>query len=92
MLTRFQISNRQCAQHWGNSISHDVLDGYKKKPDDKITIVHAVIPHVDLEINKSGWASIYFEEKNKNILEQGFYEEFPFTDIVTGKQIGRAHV
>lgn len=78
-IRRFQISNRQCAQHWGNSISPDVLDGYKKKPDDKITIVHAVIPHVDLEINKSGWASIYLEEKNKNILEQGFYEEFPFT-------------
>lgn len=66
------------------SVSDKVQDLYKSNRfDDKITVIHVVMPRREREPGKKGpkdmpFASIYFEHEGEHILRESGFPEFPY--------------
>lgn len=81
----FTKTAAQCVGKWGNKCSSEVRAkaADAKKKDDRIELVHAVLPRSErgsgLNTRKNAaWAEFYFERKTKHMLFEGGYNAFPY--------------
>ena len=77
---------RQAVQEWGaGNVGEAVRKAYedRKRKDEKFKFIHAVYPreeHNDRKADKLNmpYASVYIAVKDKKIISEGGYQEFPF--------------
>ncbi len=96
----FKMTVRQVYQQWGDKVSSDVKKKFNDgKLDEKIEILHAVFPREDRDKDKETpdnmpFASVYLEKKEKHVLQEGGFEEFPYAVPrwykVAGEKYGRS--
>lgn len=100
VIRSFSWTVRQCWQTWGMNCSADTVQKYKDhKLADKVDILHAVFPREEADLSKKDklnmpFASMYIEKKDKHVLNEGGFEEFPYAVPrwykVTGEVYGRS--
>lgn len=100
VIRSFKMSVRQMVQKWGDKCSEDVRKKHADgKLDDKIELLHAVFPREERDSLKETpdnmpFASLYIERKEKNELQVGGFEEFPYAVPrwykVAGEKYGRS--
>ena len=85
VMRSFQWTVRQCVLEWGmDGVSQKLRDQMQaNKPDELITIVHAVCPRKGYDPSKKNAAnmpvkSVYFELDSAHKLEESGYPRFPF--------------
>lgn len=80
---RYEIPARQALQEWGGHCSDEVRRKGEDKPDERVTILHAVFPRTDRDPFAIGaanfpYGSIYMETATEHILEDSGYLEMPY--------------
>jgi hypothetical protein len=100
VIRKFRMTVRTAYQRWAEKCSDAVKKLYADgKVDEKVTILHAVFPREEADLEKDDvpnmpFASIYLEEAEKHVLNEGGFEEFPFAVPrwykVAGEIYGRA--
>ena len=100
LIRSFTMTVRQCVQMWGDDCSTDIKDKLRQgKHDEKIELLHAVFPREERDAGKDTpdnlpVASIYLEKKDKHVLKEGGFHEFPFAVPrwykVAGEKYGRS--
>lgn len=100
VIRSFDMTVRQVVQKWGDKVSEDVKKKHAEgKLDDKVTVLHAVFPREERDATRETpdnmpWASVYMERKEKNELQTGGFEEFPYAVPrwykVAGEKYGRS--
>lgn len=81
----FSWTYRQVVQEWGiKALTEEQQRRYNAKPDEKMTIVHAIVPYSSEEIkkNKGGlkgkkYASLYLDKQCKRVMFESGFNEFP---------------
>ena len=66
---------------WSDKLHEKTLKCIEKNPDDKVSIIHAVLPTSQVPLKQKmnfPFTSVYFEEEMKNKLEIKGYYELPF--------------
>ena len=95
---KIKFSARQAVQEWGDKVNKDITQAIADgKPDKLFDFLHFVQPRNDYNKWKKDsanlpWASVYIDMKEKEIMEEGGYHEFPlvaprwstYTDDVYG--------
>jgi len=77
----FEWTPRQAALKWGeDSLSDKMKEALANKPDDLFPFLHVVEPRDKNGKTKKNmpYASFYYEEDNKHLLDEGGYQEFPY--------------
>jgi hypothetical protein len=89
-----RMTLRQIQQMWPDYNPKD-----KKKEDDRFTVVHAVQPRGDRDIESKAstnmkWAEFYFIKEEEHVLQEGGYESFPYLvprwSKLAGEKYGRS--
>jgi hypothetical protein len=99
------MTARQIVQKFGygeNKVGRSVMDAYSKPEsrEDTFDVIHYIDPreHYDpnpnlRDIKLAPWESFYVQEKDAKILDEGGYDEFPFSvpryQVVYGEVYGR---
>jgi hypothetical protein len=84
VLRKFKMSVRQCVQNFGDKVSRETKDKYTSgKLNEQVEIIHAVYPREEADLTKKDtlnmpFASCYIELKDKHVLNEGGFEEFPY--------------
>lgn len=98
----FSWTFRQIVQEWGIEVlTEEQKRMYTAKPDDKLVIIHAIMPYSaeELKKNKGGlkgkkYASLYLDKQGKRILNEKGFNEFPTVvprwTKVSGELYGRS--
>lgn len=80
----FIYTARQAYLRWGDNAGQKVTEAMKaQKIEEPIPFLQVVLPRHERDVRKLDsanmpFASMYIEPKNRKILSQGGYEEFPF--------------
>ncbi len=78
---------------WGKEAlaekTQKALEG--KDKFEPLHILHAVYPRRDPEDDEKPWASVYVEGKEKHIIDEGGYDEFPYMVPRWGKSSGEIY-
>lgn len=100
VIRQFTMTVRQCQQKWGDKCSEDVRKKFADgKLDEPVDLLHAVYPRTDSDPERADdknfpFASIYLEKKDKHLLTEGGFEEFPFAgprwSVAAGEIYGRS--
>lgn len=100
VIREFKLTVRQCVQKWGDACSDDVQKKHADgKLDESVELLHAVFPRADadrdmIDDKNLPFASVYLEKKDKHILTEGGFEEFPFAaarwSVASGEIYGRS--
>lgn len=85
LFRKFKMTARNLSERFGiNNLSEQSRKKAENKPDEEITIAHAVFPRSLFEqrtqpspLNKK-IASVFFEWEKSNQLEEGGFDEFPY--------------
>lgn len=94
-----EYTPRQAFEKWGKDIGEKLLEMYNTSPDKKITILHAILPRKDGDVQGKlktnlPFASYYVDLKHKHLISEGGYHEFPVMvprwTKVTGEKYGRS--
>lgn len=94
---KYQMTARQMEQTWGDNVSKDVKKLIEDNaPETMVDILHCTYPRNDVKVRGAGnknmpYASVYLEEKSKNILEESGYQEFPYSVPRWGKEPGEVY-
>lgn len=98
LYRKYTMTVRQMVQTWGkDKLSKEVSDLWKEnKPETKVDILHCTYPREDIDAKARGnkampWASVYIEEKNKHVIEESGYHEFPYSVPRWGKGPGEVY-
>lgn len=98
VMRSFTWTVRQCVLDWGmDGVSQKLRDLMAaNKPDELVTIVHAVCPRKDRDPNKKGRMdmpvrSVYFELDSAHKLEESGYPRFPFAVLFWSKRPGETY-
>lgn len=93
-----QMTARACAILWPGHLG-EVLQGLAEtKPDELVTILHAVYPRTDADPSKyaatnMAWASCYVDLARKRIIDEGGFKDFryvvPRWEKTSGEVYGR---
>ena len=84
VFRQFEVSARQAVQMFPDGdLSDDLRKVAKDKPDDRIKLLHVVMPRADRDPMRSGrinapFFSGYFEVKTKQLIEEGGFTTFPY--------------
>jgi hypothetical protein len=84
-------------QAWGDQCSEDVRKKYDAgNHEELVEVLHAVYPRTDRnpdlwDKEHKPWASLYVERVQKNELEEGGFEEFPYFTPRWAKQSGQVY-
>ena len=84
LYREFDLTPRSAAAKWGPlALSERTREMLLTKPEEPITIVHAVYPNREGTLlyskkEKRPWRSVYVEAEAKHIISTGGYNEFPF--------------
>lgn len=91
---------RQAASRFReNKLSNEAKEKLNRNPDDKIEILHVVLPRAESKSNPLfakdlPFADLWVEIETKNILQEGGFHEFPFIfpkfDTSSGEDLGRS--
>jgi hypothetical protein len=92
VFRRFEVTARQALRMFEDGdLSDDLRKQGQDKPDDKVKLLHVVMPRTDrdptkLDRKNALWAGGYFEVKTKQLIEEGGFNTFPFiiSRYVTG--------
>lgn len=100
VIRSFKMTVRQMIQQWGDKVSSDVKKlASEDKLDEKVELLHAVFPREERDAKKETpdnmpFASVYLEKKEKHLLQEGGFEEFPYAVPrwykVAGEKYGRS--
>ncbi len=80
----FKMSLRSMARQFGeDAIGDEMLRKLEKDPYDEVAIVHVVMPRDErdaqrIDSKNKPFASIYIEPKQKIVLSEGGFDEFPY--------------
>lgn len=93
---RMRMSARQIVQRWPDHNIQDVKGKLEKEPDAQFTVIHCVQPRGDAAAlpgqvatkERKPFASWYYEEGSKQILEEGGYDEMPYLIVRWSKASG----
>lgn len=85
MMIKFPLTARQAYGKWGDNIGEKVKSAYEddKKKNNTFWFIQIVRPRKERDIRywdnlNMAWESIYVGVEDKNILEEGGFNEFPF--------------
>lgn len=85
MIMKFIYTARQAYQQWGDKCGKSVSEAYKdeKKQNDKFEFIHLVSPRQNRNPLLSDnlnmpWESIYVSVKDKAVVDEGGFQEFPY--------------
>lgn len=86
MILKFPYTARQAVQEFGiDNVGGNIRDAFndEKKKNEVFWIIHLTRPRADHDPRRSGfenfpWESVYIGIKDKNIIDEGGYEEFPY--------------
>lgn len=79
----FKLSAKAALQQWGDAIGEKVKNALEKTPFMEFEFVHAVMPRQKRELMAIGaeataWESLYIGVDDKNVLDEGGYEQMPY--------------
>lgn len=87
LYRRFRLTARQAIELFGDEVSETIKRTMEEEPEKEFGFLHAIFPRAakDVEINEVGLArpnkrpyvSMYIEQKEKKIVKEGGYYEFP---------------
>lgn len=101
MMIKFPFTARQVVQKWDNNAGEKILEANKdpKKQEDIFEILHVVRPRENRNPRyfedpmNMPWESIYIDIKNKHLIDEGGFSEFPYHParwmVTTGEINGR---
>jgi hypothetical protein len=91
---------RQAASRFGlNKLSEEAQKNFEKNPDQKIEVLHAVLPRKEAKSNPlfskdMPFADLWIDVAAKTLLKSGGFHEFPFIvprwDTTSGEDYGRS--
>jgi hypothetical protein len=95
-----KMNARQIVQQFGiDNVSEAVTKAAENDPTEEFKIVHVVLPRTDREMDSKGnfkefasnlpYASVWYEEETKHLLEEGGYRVFPFVVCRWSKETGQ---
>lgn len=94
LFREYEMSARAVLQEW-ETASDKVKELAEKKPETKVSILHAVYPREDKSTDPGAknmpFASVYMEKDSKTVLEESGYHEFPFMVPRWGKSAGEVY-
>lgn len=80
----FRWNVRQVMQQWPDTAGEEIRKKFQDgKFDEPVELLHAVYPRADRDPKKETadnlpYASVYIEKKDKRVLQEGGFEEFPY--------------
>ena len=97
LYRKFQYTARQAKQKWGDAIGAKIQEAFENNPDKKFTFIHCVMPAEEYHGNKQSklpWISIHISKEDKNIVQEGGYNEMPYLvtrwSKASGEEYGRS--
>ena len=100
VFRKYEIPARQAVQRFGiDNVSAFIAKTFEKKPDENVTILHAVMPRKDRDPTKANnknmpFASMYICMETKMILAESGFQELPYVVPrflkATGEVMGRS--
>lgn len=85
MILKFPYTAQQAVEKWGDKVGKQVSEAYAvpKKQNDTFWFIHLVRPRKDrvrrlTDSMNMPWEGIYVGVKDKNIIDEGGFPEFPF--------------
>ena len=100
LFRKYKIPARQAVLRFGyDNVTDYIKKIYDKKPDDEVTILHAVLPRYERDTSKEDslnmpFASVYICMESKMPLSVGGFQEFPYVVPrflkATGETMGRS--
>ena len=97
LYRKFQYTARQAVQKWGDAVGTKVQEAFENNPDKKFTFIHCVMPaeeyHGKYE-TKLPWISLHISKEDKNVVQEGGYNEMPYLvtrwSKASGEEYGRS--
>ena len=100
VFRKYEIPARQAVQRFGiDNVGAFIAKTFEKKPDENVTILHAVMPRKDRDPTKANnknmpFASMYICMETKMILAESGFQELPYVVPrflkATGEVMGRS--
>lgn len=97
LYRKFKYTARQAKQKWGDAVGTKVQEAFENNPDKKFEFIHCVMPSEEYHgkrQNKLPWVSIYISKDDKNIVQEGGYNEMPYLvtrwSKASGEEYGRS--
>lgn len=100
LFRKYKMPARQAVLRFGyDNITDYIKKIYEKKPDEEVTILHAVLPRYERDTSKEDsmnmpFASVYICMESKMPLSVGGFQEFPYVVPrflkATGETMGRS--
>ena len=100
LFRKYKMPARQAVLRFGyDNITDYIKKVYEKKPDEEVTILHAVLPRYERDTSKEDsmnmpFASVYICMESKMPLSVGGFQEFPYVVPrflkATGETMGRS--
>tara|TARA_R100001594_G_scaffold33372_3_gene61965 strand:+ start:3238 stop:4926 length:1689 start_codon:yes stop_codon:yes gene_type:complete len=85
VIRKLKKSARQALQRWDKKNLHpSIMEAIKEDPDQEYDFLHIVYPKEDFDPhtkktkNNLPYGSLIIDQKNKELVEEAGYEEFPF--------------
>jgi len=81
LYRKFQYTARQAKQKWGDAVGSKIQEAFENNPDKKFTFIHCVMPaeeyHGEYK-TKLPWISLHISKEDKNVVQEGGYNEMPY--------------
>ena len=97
LYRKFQYTARQAVQKWGDAVGAKVQDAFENNPDKKFTFIHCVMPAEEYQgkyDTKLPWISLHISKEDKNVVQEGGYNEMPYLvtrwSKASGEEYGRS--
>jgi len=97
LYRKFQYTARQAKQKWGDAVGTKVQEAFENNPDKKFDFIHCVMPSDEYHGGKKTklpWVSIHIGREDKNIVQEGGYNEMPYLvtrwSKASGEEYGRS--
>ena len=100
VFRKYKLPARQAVQRFGiENVGDYIQKVHQKKPDEEVTLLHAVMPRKERDPTKRNnknmpFASMYICMETKNILLESGFQEFPYVVPrflkATGEVMGRS--
>lgn len=85
LFRRFAMTARQVAMRFPESLSAKLKERAEKRPDERVELLHAVLPareyaggESEAARRRQGWASVYVALEEGRVLSEGGYWDFPY--------------
>ena len=97
LYRKFEYTARQAKQKWGDAVGPKVQEAFENNPDKKFTFIHCVMPSEEYKSKKQSklpFISIHIGKEDKNVAQEGGYNEMPYLvtrwSKASGEEYGRS--